>query len=160
VADGLQADGDFLFGMQLADTPMQRTYYTNFEFQTPVDYNSPGRDLMFPNDSWFDWQPDPERAFREHDPTAEPHASMSRDEILTRMRDARGGREWEFLREFLIDKCTQEELRYDRFMSILEGHGALGSEELAYLGGESGMATRLLLPSPSSSTRGPDDSGG
>ena len=99
---------------------------------------------MFANDSWFNWQPDPERAFREHDSTCEPYASMSRDEILARMRNAKGGREWEFLRVFLIDKSRQEELVYDRFLSILADHGALGSDELAYLGDGAGMATRLI----------------
>ena len=79
---------------------------------------------MFANDSWMDWQPDPEHAFREHEPTREPYASMSRDEILSCMRNAKGGKEWEFLREFLIDKCAQEELHYDRFMSILVDEGA------------------------------------
>ena len=36
---------------------------------------------MFENDSWSQWQPDAERAFREHDPRLEPFASMSRAEI-------------------------------------------------------------------------------
>ena len=98
---------------------------------------------MFENDSWFDWEPDPERAFREHDSRLEPFASMPRDEILTCIRNAKGGYEWEFLREFLIDKCTQEELQYDRFMAILRDQAALGSEESAYLGDEAGMATRI-----------------
>src|SRR5512135_1764644 len=58
-------------------------------------------------DSWSNWDPDPERAFREHDPTLEPYASMSKEELLECMRNAHGGREWEFLREFLLDKCTE-----------------------------------------------------
>ena len=122
---------------------------------------------MFANDSWIEWVPDPERASREHDPTREPFASMSRDEILACMREARGGREWEFLREFLIDKCTQEERNYHRFMAILEEQGGLGREELDFLGEDAVMATRLLLASRSSppahggiTERSPTDSSG
>jgi len=138
---------------------MYSTYYTSFEFRTPEGYNATVRDLMFVSDSWSDWQPDPERAFREHDPAREPYASMSRDEILTHMRNAKGGREWEFLREFLVDKCTQEELVYDRFISILRDDGALGSEELSYLGEGAGMATRLIPAYRSSTSPQPDVSG-
>jgi hypothetical protein len=105
---------------------------------------------MFVNDSWSHWEPDPERAFREHDSTCEPFASMSRDELLARMREARGGREWEFLREFLLDKCTAEELEYDRFLTMLMEQGGLDRDELLFVEECAGMATRLV-PSSSSS---------
>jgi hypothetical protein len=115
---------------------------------------------MSVNDSWSRWKPDAERAFREHDPLREPYASMSRAEILARMRQARGGREWESLREFLIDKCTKEELEYDRFLALLAQEGGLRREELCFLSEVAGMATRLI-PSPGRpGTRPPSADGG
>ena len=139
---------------------MHRTYYINFELGTPGGYNATGRDLMFVNDSWFDWQPDPDRAYQEHDPRREPYASMSRAEILSCMRDAKGGREWEFFREFLIDKCSPEELQYDSFMAILRDQAALGSDELSYLGDEAGTATRLIAAYRSSTASRKDNNEG
>jgi hypothetical protein len=114
---------------------------------------------MFENDSWSLWHPEPERAFREHDPKREPYASMSREEILCRMRDARGGQEWEFLQEFLVDRCTVDELDYDRFKELLTEHGGLGDEELSYLCDSGGMPTRLIAPSPSSTQSSGDVEG-
>jgi hypothetical protein len=105
---------------------------------------------MFEHDSWSQWNPDPERAFREHDPTLEPYASMTRDEILATMREARGGQQWEFLREFLLDKCSEAELDYDHFLKLLIEQGGLSSEELSYVGEQACMATRLLHAAPSS----------
>src|SRR4051794_11392082 len=101
---------------------------------------------MFDDDNWSNWLPDPGRAFREHDPDREPYASMSRDEILEALLDARGGREWEFLREFLLDRCSEQELHYDRFMALLRVHGELGLDEFCYLSEVAGMATRLIPP--------------
>src|SRR5207248_250498 len=94
--------------------------------EEPVGKRSSRQEAMFGSDSWSNWDPDPGRAFREHDPALEPYASMSRDEILKVMLDARGGREWEFLREFLLDKCSPEELQYDHFMALLKVDGSMG----------------------------------
>ena len=106
---------------------------------------------MFENDSWCNWHPDPEQAFRDHDPTLEPYASMSKDALLEAMHAAQSGREWEFLREFLLDKCTGDELRSDGFLALLQVDGKMGWEEFSYLSEIAGMATRLQ-PSPKSST--------
>ena len=65
---------------------------------------------MFESDCWLDWDPDPERAARDAEPTLEPYASMSRSQILDLMTKAKGGREWEFLQEFFLNRCTAEEL--------------------------------------------------
>jgi hypothetical protein len=102
---------------------------------------------VFDGDSWSNWLPDPARASREHDPAREPFASMSRDDILEAMLDARGGREWEFLREFLLDRCSPDELRYDRFVALLRVHGELRRDEIRYLSEVAGKATRLIPPS-------------
>jgi len=107
------------------------------------------RGNMTGGDSWSNWDPDPERAFREHDPALEPYASMSRREILDRMRDARGGREWEFLREFLLDRCTPSELHPDAFQAMLKSSMGLGYEEFCLLFEDAGLATRLRpVPDP------------
>jgi hypothetical protein len=122
------------------------------------DQESQGEGSMFENDSWFDWHPDPEQAFREHDPTLEPYASMSKHALLEAMHAAQGGRQWEFLREFLLDKCTGDELRSDGFMALLQVDGKLEREEFIYLSEVAAVATRLQ-PSPKSSTdrNGRDD---
>jgi hypothetical protein len=99
---------------------------------------------MFEGDSWSNWQPDPRRAYREHDCALEPYASMFRDELLEAMRDARGGLQWEFLREFALDKCAPDELRGDRFLALLMGHGEASLDEFFYPGEAAGMATRLI----------------
>ena len=77
------------------------------------------------NLSWFDWQPDPERAFREHDPALEPYATMSKEQLLEAMLDARGPQEWEFLQEFYLDSCAAAELAVDRTRFLREQFGAL-----------------------------------
>jgi hypothetical protein len=77
---------------------------------------------------------------------------MSRHDILACMRVAKGGHEWEFYQEFLIDKCTEEERQYDRFLAILVEHGGLGGEELCYLHECGGVPTRIVQPSERSST--------
>jgi hypothetical protein len=94
-------------------------------------------------DSWSNWDPDPERAFREHDSHLEPYASMSKEELLERMRNATGGREWEFLREFLLDKCTNEELQLDKFLRMVRVYSELGSAEFCIFSEVAGVATRL-----------------
>jgi hypothetical protein len=119
----------------------------NIRTRTPVVHDFTGRDLMFKNDGWAQWDPDPERAFQEHDPTLEPYASMSRGEILDALKEARGGREWEFLREFLLDRLTPEELEYERFRALLTDSGGFEGEELAYVCDLAGKATRLITPS-------------
>jgi hypothetical protein len=87
----------------------------------------------FVNDSWSDWLPSPPRASREHDPALEPYASMSREQILDAMLDARGGREWEFFREYFLDRCSPDELDCDRLMALLRAYGELGQDEIRYL---------------------------
>ena len=99
-------------------------------------------------DSWSNWDPDPERAFREHDPTLEPFASMSKEELLECMRDAHGGREWEFLREFLLDKCAEDEFEVARFLSTLQVYTELGYEEFCLISEAAGQATRLRPSAP------------
>jgi hypothetical protein len=94
-------------------------------------------------DSWSGWEPDPERAFRDHDPALEPYASMSKEGILECMFHARGGREWEFLREFLLDKCTASERQYDQFQSRIQLFLECGPEASCFLSEVGGPATRL-----------------
>jgi hypothetical protein len=115
-------------------------------------YDTTRRDLVFANDSWFHWHPDPERAFREHDPGLVPYAAMSRHDILTCMRAARGGREFEFYQEFLIDRCTDDERDYDRFVAILVEHAGLEPDELCYVHACGRVPTRLVRHSESSGT--------
>jgi hypothetical protein len=103
-----------------------------------------GENVVFQDDSWSNWQPDPVRAFREHDPTLEPYASMSKDEILARMLIARGGREFEALREFLLDKCSDEERREDRFLDLLMKTRNLSQDEFDYLQEVATNATRII----------------
>jgi hypothetical protein len=103
---------------------------------------------MFEYDSWSNWFPDPRRAFDEHDPALEPYASMSREQVFEAMRDARGGLEWEFLLEFVLDKCAPEELLYDRFMTLLKTHNEPEFDGFCYLSEAAGMATRLIAPRP------------
>jgi hypothetical protein len=122
------------------------------EIQALGRYDLAGRGLVFEDDSWFHWQPDPERAFREHDPARVPFAWMSRHDILAHMRTAKGGREWEFYQEFLIDKCTDEERQYDRFLAILLEHGGLGRDELCYAHGCGGVPTRVVRHAESPAT--------
>jgi hypothetical protein len=99
---------------------------------------------MFERDSWSNWCPDPRRAFGEHDPALEPYASMSRDEVFEAMRGARGGHEWEFLLEFVLDKCAPEELLYDRFLTLLKTHSEPGLNEFWFFSEVAGMATRVI----------------
>jgi hypothetical protein len=98
---------------------------------------------MFEHDSWSHWSPDPERAFREHDPSLEPFASMTRDEILEALREARGGYQWEFLLEFLLDKCSEAERDVEHFLDLLAVRGGM-EDELYFLGDHACMATRLV----------------
>jgi hypothetical protein len=107
-------------------------------------YDSWGRTLVFANDSWSDWHPDPERALREHDRERVPYAWMSRHHILACMRVAKGGREWEFYQEYLIDRCTPAERDYDHFVAILLEHGVVGREDLFYLYPQGGVPIRLV----------------
>jgi hypothetical protein len=93
-------------------------------------------------DSWSNWEPDPEQAFREHNAMLEPYALMSREEILERMQDARGGKEWEFLTEFLLDKCPRNEQRWERIASLLSSYLELGRHEVSFAEAAS-SATRL-----------------
>jgi hypothetical protein len=83
-------------------------------------------------DSWSNWEPDPERAFREHNATLEPYALMSREEILERMQDARGGKEWEFLTEFLLDKFPCDEQQWERIATLLASYLEFGRHDVAY----------------------------
>jgi hypothetical protein len=103
-------------------------------------------DGMFEYDSWSNWSPDPRRAFDEHDPALEPYASMTREEVFEAMRDARGGLEWEFLLEFALDKCSPEELLYDRFMELLRMYHQPELDGFWYLSEVAGVATRLISP--------------
>jgi hypothetical protein len=94
-------------------------------------------------DSWSAWDPDPVRAFRDHNPTLEPFASMSPEELLERMLDARGGREWEFLREYLVDRCDRDRRKYDAYMRELQESMACGLEAFSFVTEVGGLATRL-----------------
>jgi hypothetical protein len=93
-------------------------------------------------DSWSNWEPDPERSFREHNAALEPYALMSREEILECMRDARGGKEWEFLTEFLLDKCPCNARHWERISSLLTSYLELGRDEVSYVETAS-LATRM-----------------
>jgi hypothetical protein len=68
---------------------------------------------------------------------------MSKEEILKCMWNARGGKEWEYLREFLLDKCTEDELYLDSFVGTLEAQMECGYEEFCLLSEMAGPATRL-----------------
>jgi hypothetical protein len=103
-------------------------------------------DGMFEYDSWSNWSPDPRRAFEEHDSALEPYASMTREEVFEAMRDARGGLEWEFLLEFALDKCSPEELLYDRFMELLRKSNEPELDGFWYLSDVAGLGTRLISP--------------
>jgi hypothetical protein len=117
------------------------------EIQELGGYDAAGRDLVFENDSWSHWLPDPARALREHDPGRVPFALMSRHDILACMRAAKGGLEWEFYQEYLIDRCTPEEREYDRFVAILVEHAGVGWEELSLLHECGGVPLRVVRQS-------------
>jgi hypothetical protein len=98
--------------------------------------------LPFEGDSWSNWEPDPERAFREHNAALEPYALMTREEILDCMRNARGGKEWEFLWEFFLDKCVHADRGLERTAVILTSYLELGLQELCFVE-STGLATRI-----------------
>jgi hypothetical protein len=77
---------------------------------------------------------------------------MSRHDILACMRVAKGGREWEFYQEYLIDKCTADEREYDHFVAILREHAGVDWEELCLLHECGGMPTRLVRHAESPAT--------
>jgi hypothetical protein len=93
--------------------------------------------------SWFDWKPDPERTFREHDPKLEPYTSMTKAQLLDAMMHARSGPEWDFLQEFYLDKCTEEELSVDRITFLRQQFGSQGEDLFWFLSGVAGSATRV-----------------
>jgi hypothetical protein len=93
--------------------------------------------------SWFDWTPDPERASRAHDPGLEPYASMTKEQLLEAMMDARGGSEWDFLQEYYLDRCTEAELAVGRTTFVREQFAPVGEELLGFLSGVAGTATRV-----------------
>jgi hypothetical protein len=93
--------------------------------------------------SWFDWRPDPERTYREHDPKLEPYTSMTKAQLLEAMMRARSGPEWDVLQEFYIDKCTEEELAVDRITFLRQQFGPQGEELFWFLSGVAGDATRV-----------------
>jgi len=113
---------------------------------------------MFESDCWLDWEPDPERAAREADPTLEPYASMTRKQILVLMADAKGGREWEFLQEFFLNKCQPDELAVgtEEFIKVQYGE-VFGFEELCSLEGAIELALRRRAAAPA---RGSGDPSG
>jgi hypothetical protein len=102
-------------------------------------FSSPG----FHGVSWFDWAPDPSRTFHNHDPQREPFASMTKEQLLKAMLDARSGAEWDFLQEYFLDKCSQAELAVPRETFLHEQFGALEDELLWFLSGVAGCATRV-----------------
>ena len=93
--------------------------------------------------SWLDWEPNPERAFREHDSTLEPFASMTKEQLRDAMIEAGSGPEWDFLQEFFLDKCSLAELAVPRLTFLRQQFGTLGDEVLCFLSGAAGVATRL-----------------
>ena len=101
---------------------------------------------MVKDDSWSDWCPDPGRAARAHDPTLEPYASMSLEGLVAALLDARGGQEWEFLLEFVLDKCGEDDRRLDRFLELLRARGGLAEAELCFLLEVAGLAARFGPP--------------
>jgi hypothetical protein len=97
----------------------------------------------FASASWFNWEPDPEQTFREHDPTLEPYASMTKQQLLEMMLDATSGREWGFLQEFYLDKCSEAELAVARSIFLREQFGALEEDLFWFIAGVAGIATRV-----------------
>ena len=61
----------------------------------------------------------------------------------------RGGREFEFLLEYLLYKCTEDERECDRFLSILAEYEGLGGEVLYFVSDQVCRATRLVPSSRS-----------
>jgi hypothetical protein len=97
----------------------------------------------FASASWFHWEPDPDRTFREHDAMLEPYASMTKEQLLERMLDARSGPEWDFLQEFYLDKCSEAELAVPRSVFLREQFGALDEDLFWFLSGVAAIATRV-----------------
>ena len=93
--------------------------------------------------SWLEWAPDPGRAFREHDSTLEPFASMTKEQLREAMMNAHSGPEWDFLQEFFLDKCSPAELAVPPSTFLQQQFGTLGFDLLCFLSGAAGVATRL-----------------
>jgi hypothetical protein len=107
-------------------------------------FHSPGSHAV----SWLDWAPDPGRTFRAHDPKLEPYASMTKQQILEAMLEARSGAEWDFLQEFYLDKCSKAELAVSRETFLREQFGTLEDDLFWFLFCNAGHATRLAAGEP------------
>jgi hypothetical protein len=96
-----------------------------------------------PSVSWFDWAPNPDRAFRDHNPALEPFASMNKQQLLDAMLDASSGPEWDFLQEFFLDRCTPAELAVSRLTFLRQQFGDVDDDLYWFLSGVAGFATRV-----------------
>ena len=105
----------------------------------------------FASASWFYWEPDPDRTFREHDPTLEPYASMTKEQLLEAMLDARSGAESAFLQEFYLDRCSPAELAVPRSTFVRRQFGTLDEDLFWMLHGVAGIATRVPQDEPGES---------
>jgi hypothetical protein len=92
----------------------------------------------------------------EHDPSLEPYASMSREQILTLMESAGPGEEHERLNCFFMDKLSVAELEKLNFHHelvawLLDRRGAFGFDQCLFVTQVSAEATRRLfeeMPAP------------
>jgi hypothetical protein len=98
--------------------------------------------------------PDPQQAFDEHDPSIEPYASMTRDEVFALMQAVEDPKRWAFLNEFLMDKMSTKELETNLkaqkiAIFLMDEYGTFGSDQNCYmarLGGE--IAARIAKDIP------------
>lgn len=96
----------------------------------------------FGGDSWLDWEPDPRRASRDAVPGLEPYASLTKRELVDLMSRAEGGREWEFLQQYYLDLCREEELGQGPREFIRTQYGPLTRDEMLFLEDAVGLALR------------------
>jgi hypothetical protein len=88
---------------------------------------------MFESDNWLDWEPDAERASREAYAGLQPYASMSKRQIFDLMLRAKGGREWEFLQEYFLNRCSQAEISMPPLEFIRSQYRGFRGEERLFL---------------------------
>ena len=98
---------------------------------------------VFDDDGWLDWEPDPDRASREAIPKLEPFASMTKRQLLARMLEAKGGREWEFLQEYFLDRCSDEERAVSPAEFIRTQYRMFRPEERCFLADSVALALAL-----------------
>jgi hypothetical protein len=101
--------------------------------------------------------PDPERWKAEvdaiaddHDPSLEPWASMSRDQIEAAMDAEADPMRWLFLEQYLLDRCTKAELERINFANalsawLIDEKDARGNDQIMHVVKVAAEATRALF---------------